>query len=1301
MKINRTLPCPLCNLFNGASLLITTRNHKMLRMKFKPVIAILFLLVSFSAVCQVHKKPAKYPSLFWEITKKGDAKPSYLFGTMHVSSKLVYNLPDSFYLGIKNVQVVALENDMGYWQQDMDKYDMDPMSFMPKRNTGADYLTINTLKVHKYEELIKYALASNPSVINNLLYRTYGGKTSDFEEDTFLDMFIYQCGRKYGKKTAGLENFDESMQLMIEAVKDASKDKNKKQRSYDNYNSEYSFDKLEEAYRTGNLDLLDSINRYNSQSELFDEKFLYRRNEIQANSIDSIIKTGASVFAGVGAAHLPGNRGVIELLRSKGYIVRPVKMAGRSNQEKEAVDKITVPVTMKKITAEDGSYQLLAPGEFFSTNHPFFKQVQHADMSNGSYYMVTKITTNAFMWGHKENRVLEIVDSMLYESIPGKILSKEKISKNGYQGYDIVNRTRRGDVQRYHILATPYEVLIFKMSGIGNYVSNSAEGKEFFNSIQLKNYRQQKISGKLFSPVSGGFAVAFPHEPFFSVKENRVYDAADDINQYRVVATSLHNYNKSGEDTFDLSLIEESFKSSEFISKQLERKQIKHKGYPALQTKFSDKDGKIFSARFILQGPHYYAVIVHAAKDNAAIDQFINSFELLPFVYGSETQQKDTALYYTVTTPYYPVVKKKRDLKELAGIYSRGDDEDEGKESFLYKTINETKVIENDTTGERIEVSFYKMPFYTYVADSSRLSDNEYNDTSRIVRWQQKTVLPNKMNVWETYLSDKGSSRMLHVKSFLKDGMVFTIQTLRDTLTKPSAFINRFYQTFQPDTTLKGFDIMATKSDYFFSDLQSADSVAHKRAKKYISSIVLDSTDFSRLKNAIVQINWKEKNYLDTKSALIKRLASIKTAASSNYLYDLYFAAGDTIQLQYVVLESLLLQKTAMAYSLFRDIVKAEPPIIEKKDNNYNYGRYGASGYGIGGSMLPYGEEDESDDTFVDNMSDTLQLIKTILPDLLPLVNLEDYKDEMMELLADMVDAGIITAADYRMYFDKFLLEAKHLWRKQVIAEKKQSIQKAEAKKDEDAGEADIDIVTVSSFDEEDETNDDLILYSRLLIPSIAENTAVKTFVTQLLQSESKELKYDVMEVLLKNKQPVPDSLIYFFAAKEEYRYRLFNDLKQWNMEKLFPARYRNQKDLAIAKLISFNENDKPDTISFLKRYALTIDDKKGYVYFFQYKMKKDDVQWKIATVGLVPESENEIEFADKKKRKYNYRYSLYRLNDYEVTQFTKTALEQDEPQEEQLQKLLKRIRITSRPSGEYFYRGEKKTLVDIEPSYE
>ena len=72
---------------------------------------------------QINTNSKKYPSLFWEITGNGLSRPSYLFGTMHVSSKLVFHLPDSFYLAIKNVDVVALETNPESWQEDLVKYD--------------------------------------------------------------------------------------------------------------------------------------------------------------------------------------------------------------------------------------------------------------------------------------------------------------------------------------------------------------------------------------------------------------------------------------------------------------------------------------------------------------------------------------------------------------------------------------------------------------------------------------------------------------------------------------------------------------------------------------------------------------------------------------------------------------------------------------------------------------------------------------------------------------------------------------------------------------------------------------------------------------------------------------------------------------------------------------------------------------------------------------------------------------------------------------------------------------------------
>src|SRR4029079_8879905 len=70
-------------------------------------------------------KAKKYPSLFWEITGNGLKKPSYLFGTMHVSSKIAFHLPDSFYIGIHHADMVALETNPESWQEDMNQYEVD------------------------------------------------------------------------------------------------------------------------------------------------------------------------------------------------------------------------------------------------------------------------------------------------------------------------------------------------------------------------------------------------------------------------------------------------------------------------------------------------------------------------------------------------------------------------------------------------------------------------------------------------------------------------------------------------------------------------------------------------------------------------------------------------------------------------------------------------------------------------------------------------------------------------------------------------------------------------------------------------------------------------------------------------------------------------------------------------------------------------------------------------------------------------------------------------------------------------
>src|SRR6476619_7050423 len=79
---------------------------------------LLAFFLPFSGVAQ-RVPSTKYPSLLWEITGNGLKKPSYLVGTMHVSSKLAFHLSDSFYYAIRKVDAVALELNPELWQGQM------------------------------------------------------------------------------------------------------------------------------------------------------------------------------------------------------------------------------------------------------------------------------------------------------------------------------------------------------------------------------------------------------------------------------------------------------------------------------------------------------------------------------------------------------------------------------------------------------------------------------------------------------------------------------------------------------------------------------------------------------------------------------------------------------------------------------------------------------------------------------------------------------------------------------------------------------------------------------------------------------------------------------------------------------------------------------------------------------------------------------------------------------------------------------------------------------------------------------
>ncbi|MGZ8545241.1 MAG: hypothetical protein ACXWV0_08080, partial [Flavisolibacter sp.] len=639
----------------------------------------------------------------------------------------------------------------------------------------------------------------------------------------------------------------------------------------------------------------------------------------------------------------------------------------------------------------------------------------------------------------------------------------------------------------------------------------------------------------------------------------------------------------------------------------------------------------------------------------------------------------DTSLYFTVQSPV-PLEKAKKISMYPENMQNRyGMDEEDA--SLIDGGVFKEKLVVNDSTGEKIYVSLRKPSRY-YQNDDTLKNENPDSMSFKTSRmdWtylsKKKYELPNRMKVLEYIVGDPKSSRYVYGKLFSRDGVDYRLESLGDIHTGQSAFIKDFYSSFTPSDTVKGVDVRAKKSPLFFADFFSSDTLQHKRAVKNLSMVEFDSTDFPQLKKAILSLNWGEKKYMDVKNEMVWNLSTLKSRQSADFLKEIYFAAGDTIDLQYTALEALLYQQTDYAFGVFRDIMISEPPVLGVGNGAIDMVRSGST-YTYPSSYQDYDYE-RSGSSFLEVLNDSLKLTSTIFKDLLPLININDYEQPIMELLGDLIDSNLIAANDYEQYSSRFLIEARQLLKKQLIREKNRSIERAqEEEEDRDR------------YDQQDDFgNSQLSLYATLLMPFWDKNPAVPALFNQLLASNDKKLKYSTTMLMLRHQKKTPDSLLKYFASLDDYRYFLYRSLKSMGRLKQFPAGI-DHAALAKSKLISMTSNyNRPDTIAFVEKLPVQHKERSGFVYFFKYKQKKDDNSWKLATIGIVPAQTGAFEFEPKSKYYEEIKYNFSELNAGKI--------EEDEPLKEQLEKLLKKMKYSKRNSAAEFYRYDQGNNYDF-----
>lgn len=285
------------------------------------MIRIIFVLVSLVIGFVVNAQDLE-KSLLWKISGNGLEKPSYLFGTMHAVCEI--NFDD-------NLRKALEETSQMYLEIDMD----DPMlqATMMKGMMMKDGVTMSSLMTEEEATIVDAFLKENVSVSMKMVDKFKPFMISSMFIPKLLEcpmksieMELVKISKEQKEEVYGLETvadqltvFDKipyktQVEELVKSAKDNMvKDKAELQKMLVIYDEE----DIE-----GMLDIMDESE--NKISSDFNDILLNDRN---ANWIPVIEKVSREqpTFYGVGAGHLAGEKGVIKLLRKKGYTVEAVK----------------------------------------------------------------------------------------------------------------------------------------------------------------------------------------------------------------------------------------------------------------------------------------------------------------------------------------------------------------------------------------------------------------------------------------------------------------------------------------------------------------------------------------------------------------------------------------------------------------------------------------------------------------------------------------------------------------------------------------------------------------------------------------------------------------------------------------------------------------------------------------------------------------------------------------------------------------------------------------------------------------
>lgn len=963
----------------------------------------LFLFLSFYATVAAQKNT--WPNtLLWKISGNGLKKPSYLFGTMHLQDKRIFNLGDSFYHHFERAEGFAIEvdfheyldsllqkslqlvEDRGLADDDEDEVKVAIVDTLAglANPPGVDIKEVKQEDMKMSRNLRKeFRKLRNEQVRSLLLY----GRMP-----TILDAYLYGMAMKQGKWLGAVEDVKDQINLRDELGKDIDENEELK-KPEDQLRS--SLGNMIRVYLAQDLNQIEEIALKNSgrtKSLLFNN-----RNVKMARSMDSLSHQ-RSMFYAVGAAHLPGDSGVIRLLQKKGYTLTPVISSTTMAAEKYAAN-LPAPAWYE-VGQADGLFKVDMPGipTEFNLYGELVKMKVYVDIT----------TMNFFMAGHAIAQFgddgLEPAIRNMAKSMSGKVSNMRKVNRDELAAME-ASISSGSTNYRVQVLKKDNSAFFLMVGSTGTYKISNADADKFFYSFKAGKtaVRSTPDTWKEFVLPEKGVSVKLPTVPKRNKSFERqsegtgwnfsVYDCSDPAAGlyylYQVKDISAGHYLESDSlyfQQFRENLIKDNVKSTRDET-------ILVQGYPVLRLDAeSAEDALFYKTLNLVRGNRVYSLMVlgHVSKKQEdGPDHFFNSLKLLDLEKKTfSTQVADNGTFSSIVPDKFVRAIKDEEEDSTRIHYTSYDPYEVTSYEVIKDIFPPLYWVSSDT-------AFYRERAMTAVGyNDSLLSYTIVQNGS--IRGVEQLVHLSKGNM------AKRMRYLLHGDTLYTLVSMMPLNVARDE--QHTVFFDKF--RIRNDQT--GSSLLKSKSKELLKALTSSDSLEFAIAVNLLQKVRFDQADLPDLHKSMLE------KYPDD---------SITWGSARTYLIDAIEPLGDSSTVEFVrthykelsgrgsdqvaLLNLLVNFKDRYSYETLKELFIKQPPV--------NPGNRSSIGY---------------------SFNDSLELSKLLFPEMLELLKNEHYWEDVSDYTVQLLDSGMISKDILKPYDSTLQYMADTLLNGEILKDK-------------------------------------------------------------------------------------------------------------------------------------------------------------------------------------------------------------------------------------------------------------------------